>query len=129
MITMAQYLMGRDAHFQEELHDNNVIENATILLEQVNGLLAVLNLKAGVRSGWRPRNINAKIGGSKNSYHIIGRAIDLSDSTGALQAVIKEQSSLLRTFNLWMEHPSKTPTWVHLDNGTRPDRDSRIFIP
>jgi hypothetical protein len=121
--------MGRQVMFAEELADNNVVEHATVLLQQVNGLLECLSLKATVRSGWRPRLINKRVGGSKNSYHIIGRAIDLADTTGALKAVIKEQSGLLRTFNLWMEEPSKTPTWCHLDNGTRLDRPIRIFIP
>lgn len=121
--------MGRQWQYQEEMVDNNVVEHATVLLQQVNGLLNCLNLKATVRSGWRPRLINARVGGSKGSLHIVGRAIDLADNTGALKAVIENHSDLLRLFNLWMEHPSKTPTWCHLDNGSRPDRPVRIFMP
>lgn len=129
MITLDDYLMGRQSQYAEELSDNNVIEHATVLLEQVNGFLSALNLKAKVRSGWRPKEINQRVGGSLGSYHIVGRAIDLSDNSGCLKKVIETQSSLLRTFNLWMEHPSKTPTWCHLDNGTRRDRLTRIFLP
>jgi len=129
VITLKQYLMGRDKDFAEELKASNVIEHAKVLLEQVNGLLDYLGIVAEVRSGWRPAAMNDLVGGSRKSYHITGRAIDLVDKSGGLKAVISAHSDQLRIFNLWMEHPSKTPSWCHLDNGRRPDRPVRIFMP
>jgi uncharacterized protein YcbK (DUF882 family) len=129
MITLEDYLMGRDKLYPEELETNNVLENATVFLEQVNLFLTMIGIEGKVRSGWRPHKINRQVGGSPNSYHIVGRAIDLVDVQGAIKEAVAAHPTELRVCNLWMEHPSKTPTWCHLDNGKREDRESRVFLP
>jgi hypothetical protein len=130
MITLAEYLMGRDKLYPEEFAAHNVEANAQFLLHQVNTLLKGLNLEGvEVRSGWRPAEINKKVGGAPKSAHLVGRAIDIADPLGGLAAVIKDNPEKLRAVQLWMEDPAHTKTWVHLDNITRRDRASRIFLP
>jgi len=130
MITLADYVQDWPGKYPQEYKDVGVEENAKFLLHQVNTFLEMLDIKdVHVNSGWRPREYNAKIGGAKNSYHVVGRAIDLADPLGGLAAVIKDNPEQLRAMQLWMEDPAHTKTWVHLDNGMRKDRSSRIFIP
>ena len=56
-----------------------------------------------------------------------GRAIDLYDPKHEIMQKIMAQPDLLKKYDLWLEDPEKTPTWTHLDNGTRTERALRIF--
>lgn len=130
MITLQEYYMGRDLEYPEEFESSGVADNARFLLHQVNGLLKSLDIEGvEVRSGWRPKDINAKVGGSSRSYHLVGRAIDIADPLGGLGIILSQNPEKLRAHQLWLEDPQKTKTWVHLDNGMRRDRESRIFLP
>lgn len=121
--------MGRDQQYPEEFHDNNVETNATEFLQKLNAYLAEFAITPKVRSGWRPRKINQKVGGSPNSYHIFGRACDLVDLNGELKKTFLLRPEKLLKYELWMEDPKYTPTWCHLDNGIRTDREIRVFVP
>ncbi len=130
MITLEQYLMGRDKLYPDEYAIVHVEDNAKFLLHQVNSLLISLGLEGQeVRSGWRPREINAREGGKEHSYHLVGRAIDISDPLGGLYTILETNPDKLRAHQLWMESKTATKSWVHLDNGWRKDRPSRIFLP
>lgn len=132
MITLEDYLMGRDREYPEEYAASNVHDNAQYLLLLINKLLKELGIEnAEVRSGWRPREINVREGGSLNSYHIVGKTLDISDSLGGIYSVLEEadKDGKLEAYGLWMEHKDHTPSWVHLDTGNRRKRKSRIFYP
>jgi hypothetical protein len=78
LINLIDYSMDRDLVFVSEWAVAK--PNAIILLEKVNALLNELNFEGeiSVSSGFRPKEINEKtIGASKNSLHIIGKAIDI----------------------------------------------------
>ena len=109
--------------------DHKVKENAELFLPLVNAVLSELQWHGQVRSGYRPKVVNKKIGGSPNSYHIYGRAIDIVDNDGRLKALMLKNTDLLKKYNLWMEHQDATKTWLHLDNGVRREREPRIFKP
>lgn len=114
-------------------------QNAEKLLEKVNALLLDLGIMScRVSSGWRPAALNASVGGAKRSLHTRGLAIDLVDSDGTLDKLILEKEktllqegrpSLLKKYDLWLEDPAATSTWVHLDLGTRSERPLRVFKP
>jgi hypothetical protein len=108
-----------------------VIANATVLLEKVNALLTELNItNVKVSSGFRPSDVNGAIpNAAKKSLHMTGKAIDLDDKDGAIDKAISEKPELLKKHGLWLESPDNTPNWCHLDNGTRTDRPIRIFKP
>jgi putative chitinase len=106
-----------------------ILENAKKLLEPVNALLADLGIiSCTINSGWRPPSVNVAVGGSKNSAHCTGEAIDLTDKTGSLKKEIMEKLELLEKHDLYMEDSSATPTWCHLQ--TRKTKSGRrVFKP
>jgi hypothetical protein len=60
---------------------------------------------------------------------MVGSAIDIQDIDGSLKAILELNKAMLKEHGLWMEDPSATPTWVHLDNKPRSDRKYNIFKP
>jgi len=136
MISLAQFFMGRDVTYKSALTPA-VTANATDLLQRVNFLLEVFyaaNPKAharGVNSGWRPPALNASVkGAAPRSKHMTGQAIDVGDDDGALDAWLMTplgQKALVEA-KLWMEHPSATPRWCHLQS-VPPGSGRRVFYP
>ena len=108
-----------------------VVTNGIELLKRVNAVLKALEWQGHitVTSGYRSPDHNRKIGGAKNSLHMVGKAIDLYDPLHVLALKIMDNQFLLRRFSLWMEDPNVTKNWVHLDMGERTDRAIRIFKP
>lgn len=106
-----------------------ILQNATMLLQAVNALLADLGIiSITLNSGWRPPSYNASIGGAKNSAHCTGEACDLADSTGQLKQKLIDKPEILIKHDLYMEDPSATRTWCHLQ--TRATRSGkRVFKP
>lgn len=132
MITLKEYLMGRDEKYPIDEH---LLRNAADLLVRVNYLFGRLNLHAPVTSGYRPDAINAEIGGARSSMHKECRAVDLFDQYGKISILLSKRTDLLEECGLWMEHPNYTVKhkpdgsivrWVHLDTK---ERKNRIFIP
>lgn len=113
-----------------ELTDE-VKKNLTELLNKVNALLADLKItNVKVSSGFRTSAVNAAIpNAAKRSLHMQGKAIDLVDLNGAIDAAIINRPDLLKKHGLWLEHPDDTKNWTHLDMGTRTDRPVRVFKP
>lgn len=129
VITLKDYLKDNDILYRSELTDE-VMKNAQDLLSRVNRFLAhMLYLEPKVSSGWRPKAKNTAVNGAKSSYHVIGKAVDLADPQGILGYRIQQNLNLLEDYGLWMEHLQATPTWVHLDTGTRASRNVRTFLP
>jgi len=133
VITLADYWQDRQETYADEW-TFEVQQNAAELINRVNLLFKDLRIaSARVTSGWRPREINQRIGGAPRSYHITGQAVDLKDNEGQdLSKTIIANKHLLHRYQLWMENPSFTrgnTNWVHLDMGTRPEMDLRVFNP
>lgn len=128
LITLEMYLMGRDKTYPNDI-TQEIRDNATVLLEKINALLKDLGVTdIKVSSGWRPPSINAALANSaKKSLHMIGKACDISDKDHTLSDAILKQPDLLKKYNLWIEDPTATPTWCHLDFGIRTDRPLRMF--
>lgn len=105
--------------------------NLERLLPLVNALLLDLGVtQAKVSSGFRPAAVNAKIpGAAKKSLHMRGLAVDLTDPEGTLAKLLLAKPNLLDKYGLWLENPTHTPGWMHLDLGTRAARPLRIFNP
>lgn len=125
MITRAEYLMGR------EVSDpiNEILEvNVAVLLYRVNRLLKAYGLPVALSSGYRPVGVNANVGGSARSAHITCQAIDLKDPTGLLAAFIAKMPDCLETFDLYLEDPSATKGWVHLQT-RKTASGKRVFKP
>ena len=123
MITLEQYLMGRDKEFPLDMLQ---ARNAAILLSRVNYVLGKLDLKVAVSSGYRPAALNKTIGGAKMSTHTLCAGVDLHDPYKHLADKFRDHIELLAEVGLWMEHPDYSPGWIHLDIK---QRKNRIFIP
>lgn len=133
VITLADYWQDRQETYADEW-TFEVQQNAAELINRVNMLFKDMQIaSARVTSGWRPREINQRIGGAPRSYHITGQAVDLRDNEAQdLSKAIIANKHLLHRYQLWMENPSFTrgnTNWVHLDMGTRPEMDLRVFNP
>lgn len=135
-ITLADYYMGRDADFPDELV-GRIRANAALTVERVNYLLAAYAAATGdarprkVNSGWRPLAINMRVrGAAMRSKHLSGEACDLDDFDGSLDRWCASAAGLaeLGRIGLWLEHPDATPTWCHVQ--TSPPRSGRrVFNP
>lgn len=64
---------------------------------------------------------NRKVGGARHSAHVDGLAVDLARTEEFLSWITER----LDHYGVWLEDPSKTATWVHLDLRYRPS--GRIF--
>lgn len=128
-ITLPAYLMGRDAdpRYAQEC-TAQVMDNAEALLLRVNRALDVYGYTPRVNSGWRPKAINASVGGAQNSHHVTGCAVDLGDPDGILKRWCASHLDVLEQCGLWMEEPRSTPTWVHWQS-VAPASGNRVFIP
>lgn len=128
-ITLADYYMGRDQLYPDELTDA-LRADAAETVRRVNRLLEKAKIeKPRVSSGWRPLAVNAKTqGAAKKSHHTLCRACDLADPKGDIGHWCLTNLKALEAIGLWLEHPSKTPTWCHLQI-VPPKSGRRVFMP
>jgi hypothetical protein len=127
MIEIRQYWMGREVKYANQL-TGEYINNAKSLLEKVNKLMKMYGRYPSVNSGWRPPEVNAAVGGAKLSNHMTCHAIDLNDDDGSLDAWCFTNLDKLEACGLYLEHPSKTPRWCHLQD-VAPKSGRRVFMP
>lgn len=139
MITLADYWMGRDESHEHALTETTRA-NARETVHRVNALLAMMmadgvlleaNPRSGslVNSGWRPPEVNASVAGAApKSKHMSAQACDLYDPEGLLDDWAMEHPEALAELRLWLEHPSATKGWCHVQ--TVPPRSGRrVFYP
>lgn len=140
-VTLQDYWMGRDKLYPLDL-STEIRKNAELTVDLINKLLAKA-AQAGVKlplhpqnkshfsSGWRPPKVNgATPKAATRSHHIVARAGDIYDPNGALDKWLMTEAGqhTLQELGLWMEHPSATPTWAHVQ--TMPPRSGkRVFYP
>ncbi len=140
MITEAEFWNGRDKKFASELTPA-LRANAEDTLRRVNQLLQkfyAANPGAVDRkcnSGWRPPAVNRSTPrASPVSLHMICKAVDINDDDDLVDTWLMTpdgQKALVES-GLWMEHPSATPRWAHVQ--TVPQRSFlktglRYFYP
>lgn len=129
VLTMTDYYMGRDAYHADEL-SVEMRAHARTIVERANGLLRLAGITdTGVNSGWRPHSINAAIANaSPRSRHLTCQAVDLRDEAGVLDAWCMSNLHALEVLGLWLEHPSATPGWCHVQT-VAPRSGRRVFMP
>jgi len=87
------------------------------LLYRLDLLREVVSEPLYISSSYRSKEKNNSVGGSKNSFHLLGRAIDLACVDGASKAkIIKCALELGFTVGI-------SKTFIHIDN-----RDSQIVF-
>jgi len=138
-ITTEQYFEKHIMLHRLELTDS-IKANAEITVNRVNALLdAVARDGIGITlhpesmspisSGWRPPEVNAATpGAAVNSKHMTGQACDLYDPDGELDEWCLANLNILRELGLWMEHPSATKGWCHVQTEA-PKSGRTVFYP
>lgn len=137
LLELKDYWMGRDAKYPLAMTPD-IEHNAEILIDVLNkflpdvpeGLL-VIDPQTGsyIHSGWRPPAVNSMTpGAAHNSKHMTGMAADLYGPGNRLASWCFGNQYVLKKHGLWMEHPSATPTWCHLQD-VPPRSGNRVFYP
>lgn len=136
-LTLADYWMGRNESHPDDMTPE-IVRNAGHLLRRVNNLIALMHaieIEAHpitgnpIASGWRPPAINAATrNAAPRSKHMSGNAVDLYDPEGDIDAWCMEHLDFLADAGLWLEHPSATKGWCHLQQ-VPPRSERRVFYP
>jgi len=141
LLTLKDYWRGRDTMYAMDLTPD-IIREATRTVDLANKLLndaALHGVNVGVSpvtgsccsSGWRPPDVNAGTpNAAPNSNHMTGRAIDIYDPDGDLDEWLMTAygQAALASLGLWMEHPSATKGWSHLQT-IPPHSGKRVYHP
>jgi hypothetical protein len=123
MISREEVLMGRDSEYPL---DQQLEKNLSNLLSALNKFRAEYGKPMYVSSGYRPGKYNAAAGGAEHSSHLVCEACDFHDPKGELDEFCTRNLELLEQCGLYLEDPTYTPGWCHLQ--IRPTKN-RIFKP
>ena len=127
-MTLSDYWMKRDRLFASDL-TVEIVSNAAILIDRVHKLLKVFGEERDITSGWRPPAVNGNTpGAALKSKHMTGQAVDLADPDGDLDDWCLEHQDMLELYGLFLEHPSATKGWCHLQS-VPPKSQKRVFYP
>jgi hypothetical protein len=136
MITLELFYKGRDKQFAADLTPE-IQKNAEELLRRTNRLLELFYAanptahKRDCNSGWRPPAVNAGVkNAAPKSNHMKGLAVDIEDDDEMLDKWLMTAAGqkTLEICQLWMEHPSATPRWAHVQS-VPPRSGRRVFNP
>jgi hypothetical protein len=141
MITIADYFMGRREKYPAAL-TTEIERNAARTVDLANKLLTEAQTygvtvdqhpvnRSPVSSGWRPPEVNAATpNAAARSKHMTGQAIDIYDPDGDLDEWLMTGpgQAVLSALGLWMEHPSATKGWCHVQT-VPPGSGRRVFYP
>lgn len=135
-LRLEDYWMGRNDTHPDDLSPE-IVRNATHLLRRVNTMLALVQMviephpvtRTPISSGWRPPSVNANTpNAAPRSKHMTGDAVDIYDPDGELDDWCMEHLDILAECGLWLEHPSATKGWSHLQQ-VPPRSGRRAFYP
>jgi zinc D-Ala-D-Ala carboxypeptidase len=107
---------------------DDFMKNVQSLLTALDQVREKYGKPMKINSGLRTYESNKKAGGSKNSWHLYGLAVDISDIDGALYKFCQENIGLLESTGLYCEVREATPTWVHFQIRA-PRSNKRFFKP
>lgn len=134
-LELTHYLNLKAAFSQE--FSKEIEDNAIDLLDKVNHLLSISlleleinpNTNTPISSGWRPPSYNRKVkNAAPKSKHMIGKAVDIYDPEGELDAWCMNNIGILQGIGLYLEHPSATKGWCHLQS-VAPKSGRQVFYP
>ena len=123
MVSAKEILMSRD---ESNPLSKEMIYNLFDLLPRLNLVRFHYGKPLYVSSGYRPPSINADVGGSKRSAHLLCMAVDFKDENGDFANWCLANMDIIEEAGLYMESPDYTNGWVHLQS--RATRNNP-FIP
>lgn len=140
-ISVEQYLMGRvkyeELSYEQQCNVNTLIPKVNELLERFG---EYRELSSGIRTMKDHLRIYEDINNKRKakglaplkvpmgSKHLVCAAIDLEDKNDKLKVWCVKNTHVLRELGLYMEDPSATDTWCHLQC-ISPKSGKTIFMP
>jgi len=99
---------------------NQVLKNLTELAKNLEVIRKHLGHPIRITSGFRSKEHNAKIGGSLNSYHVLGMAADIQVAKMKPENVAKAIELLIKDGKMKEGGLGIYKTWIHYDiRGTK----------
>jgi uncharacterized protein YcbK (DUF882 family) len=92
-----------------------VLENITVLCENLQVLREKIDRPITVTSGYRSPSHNKKIGGAKNSFHVRGMAADIKAEGLTPKELIDVIEELIEEGLMVPGGIGKYSSWVHYD--------------
>lgn len=125
--TLVELLNAGSHKWKESEIDLVTKRNLEDLIRKINalGYKPPMRATSCLRSIKDQQRINPSAMGSS---HLYGCAVDIADADGKLKAWLVANKSKLVECGLWMEDPSATKTWAHLQSYA-PKSMKRIFMP
>lgn len=141
MITVDDYFMGRREQYPLALTpaiERNAVRtvnlvNALMARALIDGVHMTINpvTRTPLTSGWRPPAVNAVTpNAAVNSRHMTAEACDVYDPEERIDTWLMSPAgqAALKDLGLWMEHPSATVSWAHVQI-VPPHSGNRVFYP
>lgn len=127
-ITKENLLMERDKQYPQD-YTEEISQNLDKLLIIINKIQDAYGKKFKINSGWRPPSINENTpGAAAKSRHMIGLAVDIADTDGAIMNWVLNNLALMKELGVYLEDWRWTPTWTHFQI-VPPKSGNRILIP
>jgi len=108
------------------------IENLKYIAEKIfQPIRAHFDVPIRISSGYRSKELNKAVGGSKNSQHITGQALDIQGTNGVKNSQIFEYIKKYLIFDqlIWEFGDDKEPAWVHVSlSKNEPNRGNILVI-
>ena len=95
----------------------DVLENIKMLSKYVQLIRNEIGVQLVINSGYRSPQHNAKVGGVKNSYHVQGKASDLSSSKITSKELYDSILKLIADGKIYNGGVGLYNTFVHYDIG------------
>lgn len=89
--------------------DHEIIENIQYTMEYLNKVREEFGEPIYVNSGYRCKALNEAVGGSKNSYHMTGLAVDLRWNPRLFEFMMSNCH-----FDKLIREKSKKTFWIHV---------------
>ena len=108
-------------------HTENLIDLANKIFEPIR---KHFNKPIHISSGYRSKELNAKIGGANNSQHTKGQAIDIDQGDRKQNMEIFDFiKNNLEFDQLILEHPvDGLPDWIHVSYDTNAKQRKEILV-
>jgi len=125
--TLAQFLYSKTAKRKgiDNTPPRKIIKNLELLAAGLEQVRSLLRYPIAVSSGYRCKALNAAVGGSKTSQHVLGLAADFSCKRfGSAYRVCKAIAESAIEFDQLIHEygKSKAEQWIHLGLGPKKRR-------
>ena len=124
----AEDILTSDGQHDDRISEatSDVIHQAELLAIDLQELLEHYGSRPVITSGFRTPEANTAAGGSKNSAHCLGMAVDFADKDGKFGKWLCNNTGVLASLELHIEDPAYTKGWAHVTS--RAPKSKRVVF-